>query len=53
MGDELKTSFGGDVGGNSMLQKDVEKEELSQLWRSDCVVCRDKNALFREMIHDH
>ena len=41
------------MGGNSILRKDMEEEEFGQLQRSDCVVCRDENALFREMIHDH
>ena len=53
VGDELRTSIGGDVGGNSMLRKDVEEEEFGQLQRSDHVVCRDKNALFGEMIYDY
>ena len=53
MGDELRTSIGGDVGGNSVLRKDMEEEEFSQLWRSDHVVCRDEDTLFGEMIHDH
>ena len=53
MGDELRTSMGGDVGGNSMLRKDMEEEEFGQLQRSDRVVCRDKNALFGEMIYDY
>ena len=53
MGDKLRTSIRGDVGGNSVLRKDVEEEEFGQLRGSDRVVCRDENALFREMIHDH
>ena len=53
MGDKLGTSIGGDVGGNSMLRKDVEEEEFGQLRRSDRVICRDKNALFGEIIHNH
>ena len=53
MGDELRTSIRGDVGGNSMLKKDVEEEEFGQLWGSDRVICRDEDALFREMIHNH
>ena len=53
MGDKLGTSIGGDVRGNSVLRKDMEEEEFGQLWRSDCVICRDENALFRETIHDH
>ena len=53
MGDELGTSIGGDMGGNSVLRKDMEEEEFDQLQRSDCVVCKDENALFRKMIHDH
>ena len=52
MRDELGTSIGGDVGENSMLRKDME-EEFSQLWKSDHVVCRDEDALFREMIHNY
>ena len=46
MGDELGTFIGGDVGGNSILRKDMEEEEFSQLHRSDHFGCRDKNALF-------
>ena len=53
MGDELGTSIGGDVGGNSMLRKDIEEEEFGQLQESDHVICRDENALFRETIHNH
>ena len=53
MGDELGTSIGGDVGENSMLRKDMEEKEFGQLWGSDHVVCRDEDALLREMIHDH
>ena len=53
MGDKLGTSIGGDVGGNSVLRKDVEEEEFGQLQRSDRVVCRDKNALFGETIYDY
>ena len=53
MGDKLGTSIRGDVRGNSVLRKDMEEEEFSQLWRSDCVVCRDEDTLFGEMIHDH
>ena len=53
MGDELGTSIGGDVEGNSVLRKDMEEEEFGQLWRSDHIVHRDEDALFGEMIHDH
>ena len=53
MGDKLRTSIRGNVGGNSVLRKDVEEEEFGQLQRSDHVVCRDEDTLFREMIHDH
>ena len=53
VGDELGTSIRGDVGGNSMLRKDMEEEVFGQLWRSDCVVCRDEDALFGETIHNH
>ena len=53
MGDELGTSIRGDVEGNSVLRKDIEEEEFSQLWRSDHVVCRDKNALFGETIYNY
>ena len=53
VGDKLRTSIRGDVGENSMLRKDIEEEEFSQLWRSDCIVCRDKNTLFGEMIYDY
>ena len=53
MGDKLGTSIGDDVGGNSVFRKDMEEEEFGQLWGSDHVICRDENALFREMIHDH
>ena len=53
MGDELGTSIRGDVGGNSVLRKDMEEEEFGQLQRSDHIVCRDEDALFREVIHDH
>ena len=53
MGDELRTSIRGDVGGNSVLRKDMEEEEFSQLQRSDCVIHRDENVLFGEMIHNH
>ena len=53
MGNKLGTSVGGDVGGNSMLRKDMEEEEFSQLQRSDHVVCRNEDALFGETIHDH
>ena len=53
MGDKLGTSIGGDVEGNSVLRKDMEEEEFGQLQGSDCVICRDENVLFREMIHDY
>ena len=53
MRDKLRTSIGGDVGGNSVFRKDMEEEEFGQLWESDCVVCRNENALLGEMIHDH
>ena len=53
MGNKLGTSIRGDVGGNSVLRKDVEEEEFSQLQRSDRVICRDKDTLFGETIHNH
>ena len=53
MGDKLRTSIGGDVRENSMLRKDMKEEEFGQLWRSDCVICRDEDTLFGETIHDH
>ena len=53
VGDELGTSIRGDVGGNSVLRKDMEEEEFSQLQKSDCVVCREKNALFGETIYNY
>ena len=53
MGHELRTSIGGDVEENSMLRKDMEEEEFGQLQRSDHVICRDEDALFRETIHNH
>ena len=53
MVDELRTSIGGDVGGNSVLRKDMEEEEFGQLQRSDCVIHRDEDALFGETVHNH
>ena len=53
MRDKLETSIRGDVGGNSMFRKDMEEEEFGQLQRSDHVVCRNEDALFGEMIHNH
>ena len=53
MRDKLGTSIGGDVGGNSVLRKDMEEEEFGQLQRSDHIVWRDEDTLFRETIHDH
>ena len=53
MGDELGTSIGGDVGGKSLLRKDMEEEEFGQLQRSDCIICRDEDTLFGEMIYDY
>ena len=53
MGEKLGTSIRGDMGGNSVLRKDMEEEEFSQLRRSDHVICRDEDGLFGEMIHDN
>ena len=51
--DELRASIGGDVRGNSVLREDVEKEELCELWRCNCVVGWNEYALFRQTVNDH
>ena len=51
--DELRASIGGDVRGNSMLREDMEKEELCELRRCDCVMGWNEYALFRQTVNDH
>ena len=51
--DELRASIGGDVRGNSMLREDMEKEELCELRRCDCVMGWNEYALFRQTVNVH
>ena len=53
MRDELRTSVGGNMGGNSVLREYMEEEKLCELQECNCVVSRDENALFGQMINDN
>ena len=50
VGDELRTSIGGDVRRNSVFGEHMEDEELGELRGGDGVVSRDKDRLFRESV---
>ena len=53
MRDELRTSVGGNMGGNSVLREYMKEEKLCELWGCNRVVSRDENALFGQMINDN
>ena len=52
VGDELRTSIGGDVRRNSVFREHMEDEELGELRGGDGVVSRDKDRLFRESVNN-
>ena len=52
MGYKLGSMVGSDVGGNTVLGKDVEEEQLSQSGGINSVMRGDEYALLREAIHD-
>ena len=52
MGYKFGSMVGSDMGGNTMLGKDMEKEQLSQSGRIDGVMCGDEYALLREVVHN-
>jgi len=52
VGDELRTSVGGDMGGYSVFGKHMRNEKLGKLRGSDGVVGRNENSLLREAVHD-
>jgi len=52
MGDELRTSVGGDMGGYSVFGKHVCDKELGKLRGSDGVVGRNEYSLLQEVVHD-
>ena len=53
MRDELQTYVGGNMGGNSVLREYMEEEKLCKLQGCSCVVSRDENALFGQMINNN
>jgi len=52
VGDELRTSVGGDMGGYSVFGKHMCDEELGKLRGTDGVVGRNEYSLLREAVHD-
>ena len=52
MGYELGSTVGSDVGRNTVLGEDVEKEQLSQSRGVDGVMHGDEYALLREAVHN-
>jgi len=52
VGDKLRTSVGGDMGGYSMFGKHVRNKELGKLRGGDGVVGRNEYSLLREAVHD-
>ena len=53
MGYEFGSTVGSDMGGNAMLRKDMEEEQLSQSGGVDGVMRGDEYALLRQAIHDN
>ena len=52
MGYKFGSMVGSDMGGNAVLGKDVEKEQLRQSRGVDGVMRGDEYALLRQAIHD-
>jgi len=53
VGDELRTSVGGDMGGYSMFGKHMRDKELGKLRGGNGVVGWNKYSLLREAVHDN
>ena len=53
VGDEFRTSVGGDMGWDSMLGEHVRNEELGKLRGSDGVMSRNEYPLLQQAVHDY
>ena len=49
---ELRTPIGGDVGGNSVLGKDVGDEQVRELRCGERIVRRDEDGLLGQPVYD-
>ena len=52
VGDEFRTSVGGDMGWDSVLGEHVHNEELGELRGSDGVVSQNEYSLLQQVVHN-
>ena len=52
VGDEFRTSVGGNMGWDSVLGEHVCNKELGELRGSDGVVSRNEYSLLQQVVHD-
>jgi hypothetical protein len=53
VGYKFKYLIRGDMGGHTVLRKDMEDEEVCELDRVYYVVCQDEDTLFGQSVYYH